>query len=108
LLLRGERVQVLEGEGTVLGFPDLDDVHLSEETMRLLPGDRLVLYTDGLTDSMDPDGSVFGIDRLTSFLQSCRRLPASELCRATFAGLVAHQQTAEQFDDMTLLVMEVK
>jgi serine phosphatase RsbU (regulator of sigma subunit) len=108
LLLRGGRVRALAGEGTVLGFPDLDDLRLSEEQVRLRPGDRLVMYTDGLTDSIGPDGEAYGITRLTSLLQSCEDLPLSELCREAFTKLAAYQGAGEQFDDMTILVMEIE
>jgi serine phosphatase RsbU (regulator of sigma subunit) len=108
LLLRGGRVEALAGEGTVLGFPDLDDLRLSEEQVPLRPGDRLVMYTDGLTDSLGPDGKAYGITRLTSLLQSCADLPPSELCREAFTKLAAYQGAGEQFDDMTILVMEIE
>jgi serine phosphatase RsbU (regulator of sigma subunit) len=107
LLLRGGCVQALAGEGTVLGFPDLDDLRLSEERIDLMPGDRLVLYTDGLTDSLGPDGKAYGITRLTSLLQSYEDLPPSQLCRQAFAKLANYQGADEQFDDMTILVIEV-
>jgi sigma-B regulation protein RsbU (phosphoserine phosphatase) len=108
LLLRGGRVQTLSGEGTVLGFPDLDDLHLSEEQIDLMPGDRVVLYTDGLTDCIGADGRPYGITRLTSMLQSLEDLPLPELCGEAFTTLAGHQGASEQFDDMTILVMEIE
>jgi sigma-B regulation protein RsbU (phosphoserine phosphatase) len=108
LLLRSGRVQALGGDGTVLGFPDLDDLRLTEERIDLMPGDRLVLYTDGLTDSLAPDGRPYGITRLTSLLQSYEDLPLSQLCEQAFAKLAAYRGAEEQFDDMTILVMEIE
>jgi serine phosphatase RsbU (regulator of sigma subunit) len=107
LLLRGNEVQPLGGEGTCLGFPDLDDLCLSEEQLELESGDRLVLYTDGLTDVLAPSGKRFGLDRLVTLLQSHSQLPPVELCAATFADLAAYQDTAEQYDDMTMLTVKV-
>ena len=108
LLLRNESLERLEGTGTVIGFPDLDEIPLSEERLDLLPGDRLVLYTDGLTDALDENGRFFGLDRLLALLQSQAGLPPFELCQATFNRLAAYQGHAEPFDDMTMLVVEVK
>jgi serine phosphatase RsbU (regulator of sigma subunit) len=108
LLLREGQLQTLAGEGTFLGFPDLDELHLSEEQMDLLPGDRLVLYTDGLTDVWTPNGRPFGLARLHALLLSHAHLPPVELCAATFTDLAAHQGAAEQYDDMTMLVVEVR
>jgi len=108
LMVRGSSVQTLRGSGTFLGFPDLDDLHLSEEQVELAPGDRLVLYTDGLTDALNPEGQPFGRDRLGGLLLSNAHLSPDELCRTTFAHLAEYQGTAEQYDDMTMLVVEVK
>jgi sigma-B regulation protein RsbU (phosphoserine phosphatase) len=107
LLLRGGEIHPLGGEGTFLGFPDLQELHLSEEQVELKPADRLVLYTDGLTDGMAPDGRPFGLDRLLSLLQSHAHLPPPDLCAAAFADLLAYQGDADQYDDMTMLVVEV-
>jgi sigma-B regulation protein RsbU (phosphoserine phosphatase) len=108
LLLRAGEAEQLGGEGTVLGFPELDDLHLSEEELELRPGDRLVLYTDGLPDALAPDGQPFGLERLRALLQAHAALPPGELCQATFTDLAAYQGTAEQYDDMTLLVVGVQ
>ncbi|MBM3135339.1 MAG: GAF domain-containing protein [Chloroflexi bacterium] len=108
LLLRGEAVQPLGGVGTFLGYPDLDDLPLSEEHVDLAAGDRLVLYTDGLTDALAADGRAFGQNRFISLLQSRAFLPPDEFCAAVFRYLAAFQGPAEQYDDMTMLVVEVK
>jgi sigma-B regulation protein RsbU (phosphoserine phosphatase) len=108
LLLRDGQAHALGGDGTILGFPGLQDLHLSEERIDLMPRDRLVLYTDGLTDSMGPDARPFGRRRLTHWLQSHADLPAAELCAATFSALNAYRGTAEQYDDMTMLVVQVR
>jgi serine phosphatase RsbU (regulator of sigma subunit) len=108
LLLRAGEILPLGGVGTVLGFPDLDELHLSEEQLDLLPGDRLLLYTDGLTDVVSASGQHFGLDRLLTLVQSHAHLSPAELCAATFTDLVAHQGSAKQYDDMTMLVIEIK
>jgi sigma-B regulation protein RsbU (phosphoserine phosphatase) len=108
LLLRAGTVQPLGGQGAVLGFLDPGDLHLSEEHVALAPGDRLVLYTDGLTDVLAPDGRLFDRGQLESLLQSCAGLSLADMCAAIFAELTAYRGAAEQYDDMTLLAVEVK
>ncbi len=108
LLLREGTVQPLGGQGAVLGFLDQDNLHLSEEQIVLLPGDRLVLYTDGLIDVLAPDGQSYDLGQLESLLQSHASLSPGEMCAATFADLLAYRGTAEQYDDMTMLAVEVK
>jgi serine phosphatase RsbU (regulator of sigma subunit) len=108
LLLREGNALPLGGEGTFLGVMDADKLHLSEEQMDLLPGDRLVLYTDGLVDAVATDGQPFGLGRLAALLQSHASLPAEALCAATCSELADYQGEAEQYDDMTMLAVEVQ
>ena len=108
LLLRGGEVISLTGEGTVIGFPDMDDLHLTEEKLDLARGDRLVFYTDGLIDTVGPDGQHFGLDRLKALLHTSAADTPAELCSAIVACQTAYQGTAPQYDDMTLLTMGVE
>ncbi|MBX3059953.1 MAG: SpoIIE family protein phosphatase [Anaerolineae bacterium] len=107
LLLRQGAVQRLGGNGLFLGFPGVDDLQLSEEEMRLEVADRLILYTDGLTDVVDEHGRIFSPAQLFPVIQQHAQLPLPNFCQAIFAHLEAYQGHAEQFDDMTLLVVEV-
>jgi sigma-B regulation protein RsbU (phosphoserine phosphatase) len=108
LLVRGEAIFPLSGRGMVLGiFPDVP-FFLSEEILDLQPGDRLVLYTDGLTDTTSPEGQFYGLERLVQQLHQCGEVLSGDLCAAIFQDLRAYQSTSEQFDDMTMLVMEFR
>jgi len=108
MLLRAGTIQSLGGTGTVLGSLDLDQLNLSEEQVDLAPGDRLVLYTDGLADTVDTQLQLFGLHRLSALVQSLAGRSADEMCAGVFQGVAAYQGAAEQFDDMTMLVVEVK
>lgn len=108
LLLREDQVIELRGEGVFLGYLDTQDLFLTEETLQLQPGDRLALYTDGLIDTVSPQGQRFDLSRLHQLVAACHNLAADQLCDAVFEALAAHQAGAEQYDDMTLLVVEVE
>jgi len=108
LLMREGTVQPLGGTGAFLGCLEEGALRLSEEQIDLAPGDRLVLYTDGLTDVLAPDGEIFALGRLQALLQSCASLDPADMCAATFAELYAYQGNTEQFDDMTMLVVGVE
>lgn len=107
LLLRDRQVTHLGGEGTVLGILGEEEFTLTEETLTLGAGDRLVLYTDGLTDVMDRDGQFSGLPRLESLVQEHAELGGAALCDALFEYLAVFRGHADQFDDMTLLILEV-
>lgn len=105
LLMRGQEVLELKGDGTILGFFDQEDLQLSEEEIGLSSSDRLVLYTDGLTDAVSAAGHIFDRARLASMLRAEGNVSADQLCANIFANLAAFQGTAEQFDDMAMLVL---
>jgi sigma-B regulation protein RsbU (phosphoserine phosphatase) len=107
-LVRGRDVQQLGGQGAILGLFEEEFLAMSEERIDLAPGDRLVLYTDGVTDVLSPEDEPFGEERLKAFLKIHGDLSPRELCDATFAELAAYQAGADQFDDMALLVAEVE
>ncbi len=107
LLVRDGRVAPLGGRGTVLGLFDNPTFTVSEETLELRAGDKLVLFTDGLTDIVGPDGEMPAHDRLTEVVASHAMESPAGMCRAIFTDLTAWRGNAAQFDDMALLVVGV-
>jgi sigma-B regulation protein RsbU (phosphoserine phosphatase) len=72
----------------------------------LLPGDFLLLYTDGLTDALNPAGEDFGPARLRAALTAHRRAPAQRLLAGVVdEALAGFAGSAAPFDDVTLVAM---
>ena len=107
-LLRAGQVIRLEGQGMVLGVLESDQLRLTEEEVQLAVGDRLVLYTDGLTDATNPRGQFFGAERLGPLLASCAGQDANGMCEAIFSALEHYRAELDPFDDMTLMILEVE
>lgn len=74
---------------------------------KLEPHDRLVVYTDGVTDARDPDGEQFGTERLIDLLARSDdpHLPAPETMRRVVRTLLKHQQDHLD-DDATLMAID--
>ncbi|HZD55119.1 MAG TPA: SpoIIE family protein phosphatase, partial [Anaerolineales bacterium] len=106
-LLRQGSVHQLGGQGTLLGILDPNEFQLSDEQVILSPGDRLVLYSDGMADIMDSNQERFNRERFLSLVQSYAGHSPDQMCAKIFAHLMRYRGNAEQYDDMTLLVVEV-
>lgn len=91
--------------GIVLGI--FEDSHISESTLRLAPGEGILLYTDGVTEAANPREQFFGEARLTDAL---RNLPASadaagEAIRLVSGAVQDFCEGNEQFDDLAILAL---
>lgn len=74
---------------------------------RLAPGDTIFLYTDGVTEAMNPAGELWGEPRFEKDFAS-RSCDARGYCEQTLAAIDAYAGDAPQADDITSLVMTVK
>jgi phosphoserine phosphatase RsbU/P len=88
--------------GTFLNGP------YEQETIKLQSGDILVVYTDGVTEALNPAGVEFGEERLRSIVVESLRLPARESAARVIAEVLEWQGQAPQHDDITLIVAKVK
>jgi hypothetical protein len=106
LLLRGGRFvrELSGGRRMPLG---IDDDVSEVGTEELEPGDRLLVYTDGVTEARDAHGEPFGLERLQELTQrhAGDGLPAPETLRRLSLAVAAHQE-APPIDDATLLLLE--
>lgn len=72
------------------------------------PGDLLVLYSDGITETFDPASEMYGLERFKNLLSEKRHLPPAEIKQAVLADLEAHQQGAAANDDITLIIAKFR
>jgi serine phosphatase RsbU (regulator of sigma subunit) len=102
LLLRASgRLERLDATGTVLGL--FDEWKCEFDERQLGSGDALVLYTDGVTESIDAEGREFGEDRLLETLRRNLSLTTQNMLTSVMDEIRAFGQS-EQYDDITLIV----
>jgi phosphoserine phosphatase RsbU/P len=73
---------------------------------RLEAGESLVIYTDGLTDAMDPSDTLFGEERLKTVLQSHHGADPSEILNMVEEALNKHTSPGRAADDINIIVLQ--
>lgn len=97
------RVESMQPSGMVLGVES--DLDINQAQLDLSPGDVAVLYTDGVTEAMSPNGEPFGLQRLMSLLRADLPYSARGISEAIDQSVSEHASSAEQSDDITHLVL---
>jgi serine phosphatase RsbU (regulator of sigma subunit) len=104
-LIKGDgSVRLLKGGGVALGV--IHPWNYQEQGVRLEPGDRLVLFTDGLTEARSPTGELFGEERLVELLIRHRLLSPEAIKDAVLGAVSSFARRVFQ-DDVTLLCIAV-
>ena len=76
--------------------------------LKLEPGDTLVLFTDGVTEAMDPDDQLFGVPRLKQVLTGQMQCPLEHLQKCVLEAVENFTRGARQADDLTLLIVRYR
>jgi len=106
LLLRADgELERLSATATVLGL--FENWKCDVEKVSLRPGDTLVVYTDGITEALNPAEEEFGEGRLVEILRSHRQAPVKELLALILAA-VQEFGGASQADDLTLVIAQAR
>ena len=98
-------VHLLEADGIALGV--LDEIELEEKEEELKEGDVIVLYTDGVTESINPRDEEFGEERLIQLIKDHHTLSANELIQKITDVVMAFTEDEPQFDDFTLMIVKI-
>jgi serine phosphatase RsbU (regulator of sigma subunit)/DNA-binding NarL/FixJ family response regulator len=99
---KGKGVDRLQPTGMALGV--MGELIWKQKVARMLPGDLLVMYTDGITDAQDPHGQFYGEQRLLQVVKRCN-CPAQETLEIILEDLDRFTGGTPQLDDVTLLVL---
>lgn len=105
LLRRSEPPYPLPGDGRFLGM--LDELELEEHVVQLLPGDVLLMMSDGIPDAQNPAGESFGGQRLLDVLGRYPSENADDVVESVLDGLHDWMAGAPLFDDLTLVAVSL-
>ena len=105
LLRASGEIEELPAGGTVIGlFPEMK---YAEAVIKLNTGDVLIAFTDGVTEALNAADEEFGEDRLKELLRRVAHLSVDEITPRISEELKDWIGNAEQYDDLTFLLMKV-
>ena len=96
----------LKGKGLALGV--MENAKYSEAQRDIIPGQIIIIATDGLWEARSPNDKMFGKDRLYKIIRQNASATANEIQGAIFEALKRFRKDAKLEDDMTLVVVKVE
>jgi sigma-B regulation protein RsbU (phosphoserine phosphatase) len=99
-------VEAVVTGGVVLGvFDDIED-DITQKSLTLRKGDKIILYTDGVTEARNADNEMFTLEQLVEIIRQEPSLSAHDLLSHINKKLQQFIDDTPQYDDITLVVME--
>ena len=102
--------QMLVPDGLMLGLRGLEghfDGMIEEKSQPIEAGDLAVLFTDGITEAMNEEDDMYGEERLSRLIEEHAVLRPTELLDRVLQDIEAFVGTADQHDDMTMVLVRV-
>lgn len=106
-LLRKGANDIISLEATGIPLGVMENIDIREREIDLLPGDMIVLYTDGVTEAINEKEEGFGKERLLKIIQKNRSLAAKEIVEKVQNEILMFAGTQPQYDDITLMIIKV-
>jgi phosphoserine phosphatase RsbU/P len=104
LLRPGRPIVQLDATGPLLGIADA--AQWETTAWEIHPGDRLLVMTDGLMETVSPQEELLGAERLAALVEEHRGASLQEMCMAIIDRVKLFRGSAPQADDLTLLGVE--
>jgi serine phosphatase RsbU (regulator of sigma subunit) len=105
LLRNDAKTEEIEVYGLPLGLTP--DASYDEVQVALEPGETVLLYTDGITETMNASREMYGFERLAAFLQNEGNCSAENLVQLTWSDVRTYSGDVAQEDDITLVALKV-
>ena len=99
------RIRHLKEGGLLLGM--MEHIQHQEDEVKLIPGDVVVFYTDGVTEADDGQGTMFGEERLEKVVKEATKVSAQDLLKKILNEIEQFSSRTTYADDVTLVVLRV-
>lgn len=97
----------LKTEGILIGAFPFEEGDYQEGSIELQPGDKVLLYTDGLVEMSNPDGELFGKHRFFEYLQQSQHQTIDDLVDAVYLEVLGFAEAPDYEDDVTIVGIEI-
>jgi PAS domain S-box-containing protein len=104
--MKDEEFILLQTKGKPLGW--IDRIALEEKEIALSKGDRIIFYTDGITECINQEREIFGDEGFLDFIRQYRVLEPQEFSRQLIATLHKFASSDHFNDDLTMIVLDVE
>ena len=101
----GEEFSYMKARSGML-LAGMEGIKYRKNELQLNPGDKIYLYTDGVTEATDNNNELYGEQRLLDFVNSLENTEPESLCKLIKEDVDRFVGTAPQFDDITMLAMD--
>lgn len=99
-------IEQLTASGLMLGV--VPEGEWTDAAIRLDDGDRVLLFTDGVSEALNEQRQLFGSQRVLDLFQTTRDVSLTDAARALMTAVESHRGSVPQADDVTILVLEAE
>lgn len=103
----GSKPLLIDTEGGRFPLGIVDDCHYEETKVQLKEDDVVILYTDGVVEALNSEGEMYGFDRLMASIEEGSNLDENTLLEKLMEDVSRFVGSAEQHDDLTIVVVKV-
>ena len=98
--------EIRKNHGLFLG--GMEFTRYKQDELQLAPGDRLYLYTDGVTEAHNKKNELYGEERLKTVLEQTRDSTGEQTLESILADINVHADGVPQFDDITMVILTIE
>lgn len=103
-----KKCETIRAGGIVLGMMKKANRFFKDQYLALQPGDAIILYTDGVTEAINPAKKMFELENLVTLCEKYGHLPSEQICKRLLEDLKRFMANAPQHDDITLVAIKKK